>query len=68
MEVYIQIYTVVILPKVEAPLGEETYNPFDFPKIPYEEGGVLNLLIGQGAYGDYNGGGVRPCITRLMKE
>lgn len=29
--------------------------PFDFPSIPFEENGVLNMLVGQGNDGDYNG-------------
>lgn len=37
----------------EIPNPEE---PFDFPSMPYEEDGILNMLIGQGADGDYNGG------------
>lgn len=46
--------------KIEFPLKEvvldngEAINPFDFPNMPYEENGVLNMLVGQGADGDYN--------------
>lgn len=46
--------------KIEFPLKEvvldngESINPFDFPDMPYEENGVLNMLVGQGADGDYN--------------
>ncbi|MFU7515163.1 WD40/YVTN/BNR-like repeat-containing protein [Clostridium sp. HCS.1] len=29
--------------------------PFDFPEMPYEDNKVLNVLVGQGADGDYNG-------------
>ncbi len=29
--------------------------PFDFPSMPYEKDGVLNMLVGQGSDGDYNG-------------
>lgn len=38
---------------------EEIPNPeelFDFPSMPYEDDGILNMLIGQGADGDYHGG------------
>lgn len=37
----------------ESPNLEE---PFDFPYMPYEEEGILKMLIGQGADGDYHGG------------
>ncbi|PHE14724.1 glycosyl hydrolase [Bacillus pseudomycoides] len=30
-------------------------SPFDSPGIPYEKDGVFNMLVGQGADGDYNG-------------
>lgn len=30
-------------------------NPFDSPGIPYEKDGVLNMVVGQGGDGDYNG-------------
>lgn len=33
-----------------------TYNPYDYPKMPYEEDGKLYVLCGQGMDGDYNGG------------
>lgn len=36
--------------------GTKTYNPFDLPGMPYKKDGCLNILIGQGADGDYNGG------------
>jgi hypothetical protein len=36
--------------------GGATYNPFDFPGMPYEKDGSLNILVGQGSDGDYNGG------------
>lgn len=49
-------YEKVEMPKVKVALGDgEDYNPFDFPEMPYEENGVLNLLVGQGSDGDYNG-------------
>lgn len=41
--------------KVKLPDGEE-YNPFDTPEVPYKEGKVLKVKVGQGADGDYNGG------------
>ena len=47
----------VTIPAVEVPLTEEeTYQPFDFPGMPYEEDGKLYLKVGQGQDGDYNGG------------
>ena len=33
-----------------------TYNPYDYPQMPYEENGILYVLCGQGADGDYAGG------------
>lgn len=33
-----------------------TYNPYDFPQMPYEQDGTLYVLCGQGEDGDYNGG------------
>lgn len=47
--------------RVELPYSvmEENPNPdepFDFPAMPYEEDGILKMLIGQGADGDYHGG------------
>lgn len=33
-----------------------TYNPYDYPQMPYEKDGVLYVLCGQGADGDYDGG------------
>ncbi len=39
-----------------------TYNPYDYPQMPYveedfyEEGSVIYVLCGQGADGDYDGG------------
>lgn len=36
--------------------GGGTYNPFDLPEMPYEKDKILNILIGQGSDGDYNGG------------
>lgn len=33
-----------------------TYNPYDFPQMPFEEEGTIRVLCGQGADGDYNGG------------
>lgn len=47
----------VSLPAVKATLnGGQTFNPFDLPAMPYEKDGILNVLVGQGADGDYNGG------------
>ena len=33
-----------------------SYEPFDFPSVPYEKDGRLYLEVGQGADGDYNRG------------
>lgn len=33
-----------------------TYNPYDYPQMPYEENGTLYVLCGQGEDGDYAGG------------
>lgn len=33
----------------------EYISPFDLPGMPYEKDGVLNMLVGQGSDGDYNG-------------
>ncbi len=33
-----------------------TYNPYDYPQMPYEKEGVIYVLCGQGADGDYAGG------------
>lgn len=50
-------YKKLDFPAVKATLkGGETYNPFDLPEMPYNKNGNLNVLVGQGAYGDYNGG------------
>ena len=32
------------------------YDPYDYPGMPYEEEGVIYVLCGQGADGDYDGG------------
>lgn len=48
-------YKKVELPEVKIKLDEEkTYNPFDFPGMPYKEDGILKVLVGQGSDGDYN--------------
>ena len=33
-----------------------TYNPYDYPQMPYEEDDIIYVLCGQGADGDYDGG------------
>ena len=33
-----------------------TYNPYDYPQMPFEESGKVYVLCGQGMDGDYNGG------------
>lgn len=49
-------FEVVNLPEVKVALkGKETFTPFDFPGMPYKEDGILNILVGQGTDGDYNG-------------
>ena len=50
-------FEIVKLPDVMVPLSStKDYNPFDFPEMPYEEGGKLVLYVNQGADGDYNRG------------
>ena len=50
-------YTKVEIPTRSISLiNGKCYNPFVFPKIPYEENGVLYLTVGQGSMGDYNNG------------
>ncbi len=50
-------YKKVNFPEAKVALnGGETYNPFDLPGMPYEKDGSLNVLVGQGSDGDYNGG------------
>lgn len=49
-------YTKVDFPQVKVTLnGGKTYNPFDLPGMPYKISGELNVLVGQGSDGDYNG-------------
>lgn len=36
--------------------GGGTFAPYDYPRMPYWENGVLYVLCGQGADGDYDGG------------
>ena len=48
-------YKKVDFPAVKIPLKDgKTYNPFDFPGMPYDENGTLNTMVGQGSDGDYN--------------
>lgn len=50
-------YKKVDFPEVKVPLsGKGTYNPFDLPGMPYNKSRSLNILVGQGSDGDYNGG------------
>jgi len=50
-------YKKANFPGVKVALSNgETYNPFDLPGMPYEKDGSLNVLVGQGSDGDYNGG------------
>lgn len=49
-------YKKIELPEVKVKLDDEkTYNPFDFPEMPYKEDGTLKVLVEQGSDGDYNG-------------
>ena len=49
-------FTQVNIPMKEVALDSGTViEPFDFPEMPFEDNGVLNMLVGQGADGDYNG-------------
>lgn len=50
-------YKKVDIPVYEVKLDSgEAMTPFDFPAMPSEKDGTLNMLVGQGADGDYNGG------------
>src|SRR5690625_738472 len=50
-------FEIIKLPNVMMPLSNtKDYKPFDFPEMPYEEGGKLVLYGKQGADGDYNRG------------
>ena len=50
-------FTKISFPEVKVPLnGSEPYNPFDLPGMPTKEGENLNISVGQGSDGDYNGG------------
>ncbi|SFB02465.1 hypothetical protein [Clostridium frigidicarnis] len=50
-------YKKVVFPVHEVKLDNgATISPFDFPGMPYEQDRTLNMLVGQGADGDYNGG------------
>lgn len=49
-------FEIIDIPKIDVTLNNgSVISPFDFPKMPYEENGVLNVLVGQGSDGDYNG-------------
>lgn len=49
-------FTQINIPRKEVALDSGTViEPFDFPEMPFEDNGVLNMLVGQGADGDYNG-------------
>lgn len=49
-------YKKIAIPEHEVILDNGAkIKPFDFPAMPYKQDGVLNILIGQGADGDYNG-------------
>ncbi|WP_413789033.1 WD40/YVTN/BNR-like repeat-containing protein [Bacillus kandeliae] len=40
--------------EVKLEYTQSIISPFDSPSMPYEKDGVLNMLVGQGADGDYN--------------
>jgi hypothetical protein len=42
-------------PQEEKLENGQSISPFDSPGMPYEKDGVLNMLVGQGSDGDYNG-------------
>lgn len=49
-------FNLIDIPKKEVKLDDgSVIEPFDFPEMPFEDNGVLNVLVGQGADGDYNG-------------
>ena len=49
-------FKVVNYPSHKVKLSSgDAINVFDFPEVPYEEGGMLNMIVSQGADGDYNG-------------
>ncbi|MFC4780699.1 WD40/YVTN/BNR-like repeat-containing protein [Eubacterium multiforme] len=46
----------VTYPEHKVEISKDNYmDVFDFPKMPYEKNGTLNMLVGQGSDGDYNG-------------
>lgn len=50
-------YEKVVMQGLTVTLDDGTsYNPYDYPEMPYEESGKLYVLCGQGMDGDYNGG------------
>jgi hypothetical protein len=50
-------YKKVNFPEVKVALNSGAeYNPFDLPEMPFEKDETLNVLVGQGADGDYKGG------------
>lgn len=50
-------FSAVTFPEIQVSLGDDgTYNPFDFPGMPWEEDGKLFVEVGQGQDGDYDGG------------
>ncbi len=50
-------YEEIFLPTIDVPLIEDqVQEPFDFPEMPYEQGGKIWILVGQGQDGDYKSG------------
>lgn len=50
-------YEAVVMQDYTVTLSDGyTYTPYDYPQMPYEEDGVIYVLCGQGADGDYDGG------------
>jgi len=47
----------ILIPEVNVTLSNgHTYNPFDFPEMPYKKNDDLYMKVNQGSDGDYNGG------------
>lgn len=50
-------YEAVVMEEYTVTLEDGfTYEPYDYPQMPYEEDGIIYVLCGQGADGDYAGG------------
>ncbi|MDN6195505.1 MAG: hypothetical protein L0I93_03325 [Atopostipes suicloacalis] len=52
-----QSFEKIEIPEVEVSLNDtESYNPFDFPEMPFKEEDHLVMYVNQGADGDYKRG------------